>query len=449
MFVRMSKSEPESWPLPLKLGRTSAPPFPVRPSPTVLILWSLIALGCALRLANPFLPGHNPLDQLWSDPARHWNNATDLLGKTPLHAINQIGYQLWLAAIAKFTLDIPALVAAYAGLLSVANTWIWYRFFREFFRRKTTALLAWVAILYLPSWFGIFRLFMSETLFIPLVGLSLWMTWRCQRKQTVGAFVAMGLCWTFAGLTRGVAIPMAAVATLYLWILQREKLQKAFALGLPLAAILLACAYRTYALTGVFHPLSSGHYDYAYAVSGNKTVHLDFHENGTTRYTYWFGSPSMNEQPFRPFSDWKTKRSGALQFTIDLNHQRESWRTAFTAAAATNPSWWPWLPENLIFLFFGSSWPDNNPAIFVDRLTIHLRWLFAPLFVLTFTTLWLCRRERRHDCALLGLILLTWFAVQGLTPIVLNEGRYRKPVEALVLCVPLLLWERKRQSKQV
>ncbi len=411
---------------------------------STLIAWALITLGCTLRLANPFLPGHNPLDQLWSDPARHWNNATDLLGRTPLHAINQIGYQVWLAMIAKFTLNIPPLVAAYAGLLSVANTWIWYRFFREFFRLKLTALIAWIVLLYWPSWFGAFRLFMSETLFIPLIGLSLWMTWRCKRKATVGSFIAMGLCWTLAGLTRGVAIPIAAVVTLYLWILQPQKFTRALGLGLPLCAILLACAYRTHALTGIFHPLSSGHYDYSYAVSGKKTVHLNFHDNGTTRYTYWFGSPSMNEQPFRPFSDWTTQRDGALNFSIDLNHQRESWKQAFAAVAATNPSWWRWLPENLIFLFFGSSWPDNNPAFFVDRLNIQLRWFFAPLFVATFAILWTCRNKRRHDSALLALVLLTWFVVQGLTPIVLNEGRYRKPVEALVLCVPLLLWERKR-----
>lgn len=401
-------------------------------------------IGCILRVANPFLPGHNPLEQLWSDPARHWNNATDLLGKTPLQAINQIGYQVWLAMVAKFTLDIKPLAAAYAGLMSVGTTWVWYRFFREFFRIKKTALVAWTVILFWPSWFGIFRLFMSETLFIPLVGLSLWMTWRCKRKGTVGAFATMGICWTLAGLTRGVAIPLAAVATIYLWILQDQKWRKAIALGGPLAVILLACAYRTYALTGVFHPLSSGHYDYAYAVSGKKTVHLYFHQNGTTHYTYWFGSPSMGEQPFRPFSDWKTARDGALNFSIDLDRQRESWAEAFAVAARTDPLWCPWLGENLTFLFFGSSWPDNNPAIFVDRLNIHLRWLFAPLFVGALVVLWICRRERRHDCVLLACVLLTWFVVQGLTPIVLNEGRYRKPVETVVLCVPLLLWERKR-----
>ncbi len=411
--------------------------------PSTLFLWAAIATGCALRFANPFLPGHNPLDQLWSDPARHWHNATDLLGRTPLQAINQIGYQVWLAMVAKVTLDIPVLVAAYAGLLSIATTWIWYRFFREFFRRKSTALLAWCVVLYLPSWFGVFRLFMSETLFVPLVGLSLWLTWRNKRKATVGSFVAMGLCWTLAGLTRGVAIPLAAVTTLFLWLFQDQKSRKALALGVPLAAILLACAYRTHVMSGVFHPLSSGHYDYAYAVSGKKTVHLVFHENGATRYTYWFGSPSMGEMPFRPLSSWQTAREGRLNFSIDLHRQRESWREAFTAVATTDPSWWPWLPENLIFLFLGSSWPDNNPAFVVDRLNIHLRWLFAPSFALAFVVLWFCRRERPHDCALLGLVLLTWFVVQGLTPIVLNEGRYRKPVEGLVYCLPLLLWDRR------
>jgi hypothetical protein len=46
------------------------------------------------------------------------------------------------------------------------------------------------------------------------------------------------------------------------------------------------------------------------------------------------------------------------------------------------------------------------------------------------------RRQRER---LLPALLLTWFVVQGLLPIAVGEGRYRKPFEGLLICQCLLL----------
>ena len=66
-----------------------------------------------------------------------------------------------------------------------------------------------------------------------------------------------------------------------------------------------------------------------------------------------------------------------------------------------------------------------------------MRWLWAPLAALCLVvTLWRWRVERER---LLPALLLTWFIVQGLFPLAVNEGRYRKPFEGLLIVQCLLL----------
>src|SRR5690606_16567667 len=94
--------------------------------------------------------------------------------------------------------------------------------------------------------------------------------------------------------------------------------------------------------------------------------------------------------------------------------------------------------ENLIFLFFGSSWPDNNEDQIVDLINVHMRWIWAPAFLVAIIWCFRMRKRLRHQWLLPSLIL-AWFIVQGLLPISFNEGRYRKPFEGLIIAQLILL----------
>ena len=69
---------------------------------------------------------------------------------------------------------------------------------------------------------------MQETLLLPLLGAALWATWRCRRKRDAASFGIMIFLWIAAGLTRGIAIPMAAVACTWVWLEQDKNSAKRF-----------------------------------------------------------------------------------------------------------------------------------------------------------------------------------------------------------------------------
>ncbi len=176
---------------------------------------------------------YNPMESLTSDPGRHWGFGTRPLDTQPFAAIDPIGYHVYLGVIAKFTVHSPILVAYWTALLSLITPWLWYRFLRELFPDRTWALTGWVILAALPSWSIIYSFFMQETLMLPLLGAALWATWRCRRKRTTASFVVATGVWLLAGLTRGICIPLAAVAMTWVWFEQGRKLEKAV-IGLAL-----------------------------------------------------------------------------------------------------------------------------------------------------------------------------------------------------------------------
>ena len=105
----------------------------------VRLLWLLISAGTLTRLGVPFV--RNPVGHIWSDPGRWWEYAQTGVDTPPLALIDPPMYQAWMSFVAKLTLDIPVLVAIYAGLLSAITPWLWYRFLRELLPQKSLALL--------------------------------------------------------------------------------------------------------------------------------------------------------------------------------------------------------------------------------------------------------------------------------------------------------------------
>lgn len=380
---------------------------------------------------------YNPVNHIWSDPARHWEQGIDVLRSDLMALTDPIGYQIYVALLAKLTLKIPGLVAYFTALLSLAGPWIWYRFFRELQASKTLALAGWAVLSFLPSWIAIYSYFMQETLMLPLLGAALWATWRCRRKADVRSFVLMVFLWVAAGLTRGIAIPLAAVACTWMWLLQDQKWSKALFSSLVLLLIMGPLTYRSYQTVGHFAPHGMGHLNVIYAQSGKKVIEIASQLRGAS-WVHGFGSPSTGAEPFKPFSDWKTQREGKVRINVNLAKGTEDWRREADKIQMSFSDYLWITKENLIFLFFAESWPDNNLGRAVDMAGSVIRFIWAPLFVAILVgMLWHRKKFKGHW--LLPAMLIAWFVVQGLIPIAINEGRYRKPYEGLAVA-QVILW---------
>lgn len=406
------------------------------------LLCALIA-ACICRVWVVF--SSNPMDHIWSDPGRHWALGTQPLDRSPMAAVDPIGYQVYLGALAKVTASVPILVAYWTALLSLATPWLWYRFLRELLPERDWALAGWVLLAALPSWLAIYSYFMQETLMLPLLGTALWATWRCRRKGDAASFVlAVGL-WLLAGLTRGICLPLGAVAMTWLWFAQDRKLAKALASIALVLAVMGPLAGRSWSLARLISPHGIGQMVQLYHRAGTQGFTIDFtRKAGAERWSYTFTSPAVLQPPFEPLSDWRSRREWSTHFSIDLDAGGRDWALAKEQLPPWDAARFAWLTgDNLIHLFFGSSWPDTDRERVVGKLNHWTRWIWAPLTLLCLAvTLWCWRRQHER---LLPALILAWILVQGLFPLAVNEGRYRKPFEGLLIAQCLLLAASVRQ----
>ncbi|HNG61671.1 MAG TPA: hypothetical protein PKZ52_17745, partial [Cellvibrionaceae bacterium] len=157
-----------------------------------------------------------------------------------------------------------------------------------------------------------------------------------------------------------------------------------------------------------------------------------------------FGSPSTGAKPFAPFSDWMTQRTGTVEAEVNFNKGKGGWRPALDSVHMSLSDYLWITKENLIFLFFADSWPDMRAGRLIDDLSSIMRWLWAPLFIFAIIVLIKDAKKLRRQW-LLTAVIAAWFVVQGLIPIAINEGRYRKPLEGL-LVAQIVLWLAARQG---
>jgi len=432
-------------PLTYCVSTPEKPNLSARPGPAwlPLALYIIIGVGCALRVYNVWV--HNPVDHIWSDPQRHWDHAKDPLMASPMVVFDPPVFQMWLSVVQKFTLGIPELIAVYASLLSVLTPWCWYRFLREYLSSRTWALAGWALLAILPSWIGIYTYFMTETLFLPLLGVSLWFTVRADRKQTISAFLVMVLFWTITGLTRGIAIPLAGISAALVWFKHPQKLRSALFSGLMVFSLLAPLAYRNHHFFYLWAPHGNGWLNKIYAESGAREIKLHLSRDGA-QWEYGFGSPSIDSRPFAPLSDWTSKRTGTVDVTVDFTKGSQDWKNALEASAKHGAERWSLHLENFIFLFFGDSWPDNNPEYFMGRMANLSRWLWAPGFLIL-TAISLIRWREQVSRPLLPVLILVLLYFQGWMLLVPNEGRYRKPLEGLLVVQALVVVDHYRRRR--
>lgn len=400
-------------------------------------LLALLVGASAVRLLS-VLEG-NPMDAVASDAARHWVSGIRPLDPSPMTAIDPVLYQIYLATLAKLTAGQPLLVAYWTALLSLVGPWLWYRFLRELLPDREVALSGWVLLSALPSWVTIYSHFMQETLMLPLLGLALWMTMRCRRKGGTRAFVIALGCWLAAGLTRGICLPLAAVALGWLWLQQPDKGRRVVASVVLLLLILAPLAGRSWTIMRVLSPHGWGQLAAIYQLSGAKAIEVEFTRSaGRERWNYRFVSPAADDQPLMPLASTPTARDGVLRFSIDLDAGARDWQAVRASLPPlTLERYLSSTGENLIHLMVADSWPDRTGEGVLVRVSGLMRWIWLPLLA-GCIVLGALRWRALRAAPLVPALVLTWLLMQGLYPLAPNEGRYRKPVEGLLICQ--VLW---------
>jgi hypothetical protein len=251
------------------------------------------------------------------------------------------------------------------------------------------------------------------------------------------------LLWTLTALVRGIAAPMAAAALFWVWWRQSDKLLKGF-IGVLIAGCLLGpIAYRNYQQVGLFSPFGNAWLTRIYAVSGHKAIEMELVKEGAY-WIYGFQSPSMDKKLLSPLSEWRSQRTELLKIKIDLSRKTFDWEKEYDATRLNNTAWLYW--ESVLIIFFDSSWPDNDPAQAMARLQITCRWLWLPLFLVVIAWSykdWRACRQR----PLIWILIVVWFYFQCLALVSVNEGRYRKPFEGLLITQILLLVDYRRSKK--
>lgn len=408
-------------------------------------LWLIFIGGLVIRLWQVW--HYNPVDHIFSDPQRHWDHAKGTLMSSPLVLTDPILYQVFVSFIQKFSLGDRLLVFYVTALLTVLCPWVWYRFFRELFRSKIMAQIGGIIIAWTPSWIAIYSYLMQETLFLPFLGCALWMTWRAQRKKTLSTYLWMVVLWLLTALTRGVAIPLAAAACIWVWAVHPRKVLTGVWSAAILAFVLVPLAWRTHHFLGQWYPHGSSTFNEIYAASGARLIRINYNRDGAVWY-YIFQSPAVGTNPLSPLvKDWRSKREGEISIFVDIKKGHASWAEAKEKHQKTWAETWPIRKENLIYLGFAESWPDNNKEQYWARLNSQLRWIWVPLAVIGFLGCLLYARRLGRD-SLLPVLFAIWLLFQGFMLLAVNEGRYRKPAEGLAIAMVLLAGERALRCKR-
>ncbi len=408
-------------------------PSPARPLRRVPErVWSgLFVASLVARLLYPFF--NSPLDHLFSDPQRHWDNGAAFLHPGIMGCTDPFLYQLWIFVLRLVTAGSSLGVCLGCGLLCAAMPYGWYRALREL-RPRRRALQGALLIALLPESIGLYGYFMNETLLLSLLGFCVWSTLRARRKATPAAFGVAALLWIAAAFTRTFALPLALVCIGYLWL----KLPHRLGNGATAAAVALAftvpAALHSEVKLRFWAPLGNLYFTEIYSASGRREIAVDYGPEGR----YHFGCPSFYNPTFYPFSTWTTSRSGVVSIAIDLAEGRRAWtlERARVAAQRSFPSGRRRF-EDALYLLFGQAWPNSDRSTLIGWLTVWTRWLWAPLIAWVAVAA-LRGRYRGRDLLLpacaLGSIALLLLQSEGVM-----EARFREPVDALLVCSALLI----------
>jgi hypothetical protein len=405
----------------------------------LVALW----LGLAFR-GYAVLVLRNPMDVLFSDAARHWDNGQHFLTPGAQGASNPYLYQLYLFVLQQVTHEKRLPIGIATTVLSVFYPLVWYLFARSVCRKRVNALRFAAILCWLPSHISIFGFFMNETLVLPLTGLALWLTHRTLRTGSAATFIGGSTAWTLGVLTRSVVGPVGLVCVVVSWLRVRGRRGLALATSCAMTAVLVAAAsLHAHAVLKRYTPFGDNSVVAIYFVSGAHDYAINVEGYGE----YIFSSPSLYVSPFKPFADFKSIREGAVSVTLDPNLRGEDIRRTLRIQIEQN---WKKLPrlifENVVYFSFGHPWPTAGAiGDRADAICLAERWIWLPLIVISLvgSVVYVARR----GVAFVPLLTIGFiFTCYVLGQVTIMEGRYRKPLEPVVLLAPIWLWDARRRA---
>jgi hypothetical protein len=412
--------------------------FGSRARHTLLVL--AILVGCGLRI---FVCFHfNPLNYVLSDASRHWTNGLRFPRGAYSGASDPIGYQVYVCMLRRVTHDNPLLVGLSAALLSLLMPWVYYRAALELGLSKISSLLIWALIVWTPSLIAIYHYIMIETLLLLLEGAALWATVRYRHVGSSSSFLASVVLWVLAALTKPTALPVALVCLAWIcWKRLPDRRVVATAAALSFV-LLLPQSIRSKVALGFIAPFGNPWLIRLQHRSGVKKIDLTFFTHpddhfvikAETHYDMEFSSPSCYVHPLAPLSDWMIARAHEntiLVLPVDSAFGERDWRRAYEKFDVDREHWLMEWRENMVLFLFAPSWPEGAVHDWVDAWDPLARWMWAPIILVVFLGNARDFFRRRFDLLPIAVTCFALFLM--LQNEVTFEGRYRKPLEPLLL----------------
>ncbi len=392
----------------------------------------LIGVGSVIRVLVCFQ--HNPMDYLVSDMMRHWGNGLNFPRGGYFGAADPIVYQLYIWFVQKLVGTNRALIALSASMLSLAMPWTYYRATREFGLAKTPALWTWALIACTPSLFTLYHFIMMETLLLFVEGLALWATAHYLRKGGATGFLLLVVSWTIACLTKPTIAPLAAVCVLWSWWKKTPSVREMVFAIIAVIILLLPQAIRTKVELGFFAPFGNPWLTRIQHRSGAKFIHVTFHDPHHYTIELDYISPTCLIRPMRPLSDWAIRRafgSSVVRVSADYRNGSRDWSDAYNSLDVGWDEWLAQWGENIVVMLFAPSWPESVYPLWDGELQTVTRWMWAPLIaVVLIWNAYMFVKGRFH---LLPVAVTIFALLLILQNVVTAEGRYRKPLEPLLL----------------
>ncbi len=415
-------------------------------SPRGQSFWkAAIAVDLLLRIGMIFFYW-SPMDLIYSDMSRHWDNAAHFLKPGAMGASNPFFYQFWLWGFRQLTHDNRLAMNIIALMLSWATLLAWYLVARAVVKEKRTALMYTAIFGLIPTHALMYMYFMPETVLMPLTGAALALTLHVIKRPTALRFLGSVFFWVCAILTKSVALPVAFVSSAYaLWRQRRRRLVLLISALMIAAAGFGVAGQRAYVYFGRYTPLGDGTLVSIYFVSGARDYQVAWMNKKVPMGTFIFSSPSFYISPFYPIK-WQSSRTGLVKFTLDPKLHGTDVQKTFWEQLDKNKAKLPRLIyENLIFLSFGHHWPLSGLDNWSGKLCLTERWIWFPIILAStiLNLLWL-RRKRAFFPAI---ALFATIALYG-SQITVMEGRYRKFIEPIVLLAVFASVERIRSSRK-
>ena len=404
------------------------------------VLIGVILSGLVLRFIYPFWT--NPLDFLFSDMRTLWLASRDDSDTAFMYLRIPILYEWYLSFIRWISGDSRTFIAFSTAMMSVLTPFFYWRAARSLNFSVTKALFVFALITWTPSFFGIFTYFVNETLLLTMTGLALWMSGRHLKYGGVFNFAVASVCWTLASMTKASIVPVAGVALFYTWLVHDRKFKSA-AIGLVIGVLLLTPnAVRTYKAFGFMAPLGFSTSVAIEHMSGARTLRLNWKDR------VWVNStPSAYMRPLEPFSGWMMDRAGkqdVYELNIDASKGKADWDRAYNEVNYNFGIWAKQQWENTILLFFAPSWPDGDKSTLPGLLQYWSRYMWAPIII--FVLYGNARLLLEKKFPLLPMLTTLFFFFLLFQPWATMEGRYRKPLEPLLLMNAVFLSGRRKQA---